>query len=242
MVAPHPYTYDRGAQIMSNIRGSWGPPVRYLEKRGYMDEQPQRQMQPFIYARKRQNDASSHVQQDQRNLDSDGVSNTFAKMFSASKEDESKGQRSLADNGFNQHNDYLDEQYFGEKLLQRIKDKWNQFWHNDTTTTESTKDETNAIFATTYLPNKAVLRNAKGQNKNLSYLAGFDESPENEAPANDTLDATERTTNKSFKENEESAPSFHINESDVDYMRKYLNCAKRNRSTKGINNRGKFLN
>lgn len=219
-VASRPYSYDRGSGLMTNIRGSWGPPVRYLEKRGYLDNR-----YPPLY----------DVHNDGRPLDA--VYPRGAQSGALVNGEQN-----------NQLNDYLDDSYFGEKFVQRMKEKWNNFWHNNGTTLATSQSTTTSTAATTRKPIQKPSASPKpkkspftwyddedGFEANLADDAGAPPQPANNAimESNNSADTNVGNT---------SAAMLHIKQDDVDYLRKFINCSNSNQqptiNASSSNNKG----
>lgn len=103
---------------MSDIRRNWAPPVRYLKKRGYMDNHWQTSINKDI---------------DLPAVDDVSMGQPYRthKLF----RDTSAGNSDSLT-----HSE--DDPYIGEKFIQSMKEKWNRLWHNGTTTSAPNDDST----------------------------------------------------------------------------------------------------
>lgn len=170
---------------MSNVRSNWGPPVRYLEKRGYMD---------------------NHHQQ-----------HTFANNAvdpSPKEQDDSLN-----------NSDYLDDPYFGEKFIQRMKEKWNSLWRNGTTSAPLRQNTNINIKASTVsLPNN-ITSNSKSQ---MELFGGeSDQNLSDDGSENNAIQLTSNVNNTNS--------TIDINDQDVEYLRKLINCSSYNKTNIATN-------
>lgn len=195
LVASIPYSYDRGSSVMSTVRRNWGPPVRYLEKRGYTNNNRHRVTDDDMDDQSKLT-VPSYGTEDEASLAEDAEEN--------------------ADPSTN-YGDYLDDPYFGEKFIQSMKAKWNNLWPNQTTTVapRSTVAPHSTVAPTTIKPKKTkksvILQSLLGREIGANVSENPVTGSENLALMNSTA-------------NLNSANPL-VYDTDVEYLRKFINCS-----------------
>lgn len=183
---------------MSKIRSNWGPPNRYLEKRGYMNDNEQTALNnnPDWVPEK------SNIQSNYNSLHTNNA-------FRVNRKEKTESLTNT---------DYQDDPYIGEKFIQSMKEKWNHMWSNDTTIAPivSTTTTSKPTTTTTKTLPTTTASNTKSQ---FSWLDGDIEAnlADDAALENETIQSNNYQT--------ENVNHTNITNADIDYLRNLVNCS-----------------